>query len=61
MDRMLFVDQITAIDLEIAQLREEMRPIRGGHIEGDRMQDLRQKVQRLVEQKAELRLAFANC
>jgi hypothetical protein len=38
-----------------------MRPIRGSHIEGDRMQDLRQKVQRLVEQKAELRLAFANC
>jgi hypothetical protein len=59
MDMTLFVDRITAIDLQISQLREEMKPIRYGHVEGEHMQRLRQEVQRLVEQKAQLRAAFA--
>jgi FtsZ-binding cell division protein ZapB len=62
MDRMQFVDQITALDLQIAKLREQMTPIRKSDIESDRLQHdhLRQKVQQLAEQKAELRIAFAN-
>jgi hypothetical protein len=62
MDRMQFVDQIAAIDLQISQLREQMTPIRKSDVEGDRVQHdhLRQKVRQLVDRKAELRLAFAN-
>lgn len=62
MDRMQFVDQIAAIDLQISLLKEQMTPIRKSVVEGDRMEHdhLRQKVQQLVDQKAELRVAFAN-
>jgi hypothetical protein len=62
MNRMQFVDQITAIDLQISQLREHMTPIGKSDVEGDRVQHdhLRQKVRQLVDRKAELRLAFAN-
>ncbi|HEX9462906.1 MAG TPA: hypothetical protein VGB82_09935 [Alphaproteobacteria bacterium] len=61
MDRMQFVDQIAAIDLQISQLRAQMTPIRKSEVEGDRLQQdhLRQKVQQLVDRKAELRVAFA--
>jgi hypothetical protein len=62
MDRMQFVDQIAAIDLQIAQLREQMTPIRKGDVQADPLQhdDLRQKVRQLVDRKAELRVVFAN-
>lgn len=62
MDRMQFADQIAALDLQIAQLRERMTPIRKSDVESDRLEHdhLRQKVQQLAEQKAELRVAFAN-
>jgi hypothetical protein len=58
---MQFVDQIAAIDLQISQLRQQMTPIRKSEVEGDRLQQdhLRQKVQQLVDRKAELRVAFA--
>ncbi len=62
MDKSQLVDQITAIDLQISRLREQMRPIRGEAIEGDRMQHdrLQQEVRHLVERKAELRVALAK-
>jgi hypothetical protein len=62
MDRMQFVDQIAAIDLQISQLREQMTPIRKSEVDGDptRHDHLRQKVRQLVDRKAELRVAFAN-
>jgi FtsZ-binding cell division protein ZapB len=62
MDRMQFVDQIAALDLQISKLRERMRPIRKSEVEGDRLEHdhLQQKVRQLVDQKAELRVAFAN-
>jgi hypothetical protein len=62
MDRMQFVDQIAALDLQISQLRERMTPIRKSGVEGDRMEHdhLQQQVRHLVDQKAELRVAFAN-
>ena len=62
MDRMQFVDQIAALDLQISKLRERMTPIRKSDVEGDRLEHdhLQQKVRQLVDQKAELRVAFAN-
>ena len=62
MDRTQFVDQIGTIDLQISRLREQMRPIRGEPVEGDRMQHdrLRQEVQQLVDRKAELRAELAK-
>lgn len=62
MDRMQFVDQITAIDLQISRLRERMMPIRKSDDGGDPADrdDLQRQLRRLVEQKAELRTAFAN-
>lgn len=62
MDRMQFVDQIAALDLQISRLREQMTPIRKSGVESDRTEHdhLQQKVRQLVEQKAELRVAFAN-
>jgi hypothetical protein len=62
MDRMQFVDQIAAIDLQISRLRERMMPIRKSDDGGDRgdRDDLQRQLRRLVEQKAELRTAFAN-
>jgi hypothetical protein len=62
MDRMQFVDQIAALDLQISRLRERMMPIRKSEGTGDRTEHdhLQQEVRRLVDRKAELRLAFAN-
>jgi hypothetical protein len=62
MDREQFVDQIAAIDLQIAQLREQMAPMRKSDVEIDRVQHdhLRHKVRQLADRKAELRVAFAN-
>ena len=62
MDRMQFVDQIAAIDLQISRLRERMMPTRKNDDGGDRADrdDLQRQLRRLVEQKAELRTAFAN-
>jgi len=62
MDRMQFVDQIAALDLQISKLRERMMPIRKNDGTGDRTEHdhLQQEVRRLVDRKAELRLAFAN-
>lgn len=62
MDRMQFVDQIAALDLQISKLRERMMPTRKSEIVGDHAErdHLQQEVRRLVDQKAELRVAFAN-
>jgi hypothetical protein len=62
MDRMQFVDQIAALDLQISQLRQQMTPIRKSDVDSDRVEHdhLQQQVRRLVDQKAELRVAFAN-
>ena len=62
MDRMQFVDQIAALDLQISKLRERMTPIRKNDVAGDRTEHdhLQQQVRRLVDRKAELRTAFAN-
>lgn len=62
MDRMQFVDQIAALDLQISKLRERMMPTRKSEIAGDHAErdHLQQEVRRLVDQKAELRVAFAN-
>ena len=62
MDRMQFVDQIAAIDLQISQLRQQMTPIRKGDGDSDRtaQDQLQQELRRLVDRKAELRVAFAN-
>ncbi|HJT08028.1 MAG TPA: hypothetical protein VJ747_13940 [Stellaceae bacterium] len=62
MDRMQFVDQIAALDLQISKLRERMMPIRKNDVDGDHTErdQLQQQLRRLVDQKAELRVAFAN-
>jgi len=62
MDRMQFVDQIAAIDLQISTLRERMMPTRKTDDGGDRTDrdELQRQVRRLVDRKAELRTAFAN-
>ncbi|HEX6841053.1 MAG TPA: hypothetical protein VF113_05985 [Stellaceae bacterium] len=62
MDRMQFVNQIAAIDLQISTLRERMMPTRKSDDGGDRTDrdDLQRQVRRLVDRKAELRTAFAN-
>jgi hypothetical protein len=62
MDRMQFVDQIAALDLQISKLRARMMPMRKNDIGGDRTEHdhLQQEVRRLVDRKAELRVAFAN-
>lgn len=62
MDRMQFVDQIAALDLRISQLRQQMTPIRKSDVDSDRTEHdhLQQQVRQLVDQKAELRVAFAN-
>jgi hypothetical protein len=62
MDRTQFVDQIAAIDLQIAKLRAQMTPIRKSDGDSDHTDrdHLRQKVRQLADQKAELRVAFAN-
>jgi FtsZ-binding cell division protein ZapB len=62
MDRMQFVDQIAALDLQISELRERMMPMRKNGVEGDRTERdyLQQQLRRLVDRKAELRTAFAN-
>jgi len=62
MDRMQFVDQIAALDLQISKLRQQMTPIRKSDFDSDRTayDHLQQQVRQLVDQKAELRVAFAN-
>ena len=62
MDRMQFVDQIAAIDLEISTLRQQMAPMCKRDVDSDRAahDQLQQQVRRLVDRKAELRIAFAN-
>ncbi len=62
MDRNQLVDRIGTIDLQISQLRAQIRPSRGEPSEGDRMQydRLRQEVQQLVDRKAELRAELSS-
>lgn len=62
MDRMQFVDQIAALDLQISKLRERMMPMRKNDLPGDRTEHdhLQQELRRLVDRKAELRIVFAN-
>lgn len=62
MDKHQLIDQIGAIDLQISQLKEQMRPVRGEPVEGDRMKHerIRQEVQQLVDRKAGLRVELAK-
>jgi regulator of replication initiation timing len=62
MDKRQLIDQIGVIDLQISQLREQMRPVRGERVEGDRMklERIQQEVQQLVDRKAELRVELAR-
>ena len=62
MDKHQLIDQIGAIDLQISQLKEQMRPVRDEPVEGDRMKHerIRQEVQQLVDRKAGLRVELAK-
>jgi hypothetical protein len=62
MDKHQLIDQIGVIDLQISHLREQMRPVRGEPVEGDRMKHerIRQEVQQLVDRKAGLRVELAR-